>query len=77
MRHWLLWDREWMQQQLYNLRDLSILSKVSQIDTLRQFTLQFDQRTALRHYFEHPERVSLALREQPELQSDNSRDDTP
>ena len=65
MRCWLLWDREWMQQQLYNLRDLGILSKVSQIDTLRQFTLQYDQPTALRHYFEHPERNSLVLRERP------------
>ena len=64
MRHWLLWDREWMHQQLYNLRDFGILSKVSQIDTLRQFTLQYDQWTALRHYFEHPQRNSLALREQ-------------
>lgn len=65
MRHWLLWDREWMHQQLYNLRDLGILSKVSQIDALRQFTLQYDRWAALRHYFEHPERGSLALREQP------------
>jgi hypothetical protein len=65
MRHWLLWDREWMHQQLYNLRDFGILSKVSQIDTLRQFTLLYDQWTALRHYFEHPQRDSLALREQP------------
>ncbi len=65
MRHWLLWDRKWMHQQLYNLRDFGILSKVSQIDTLRQFTLQYDRWAALRHYFEHPERGSLALREQP------------
>jgi hypothetical protein len=77
MRHWLLWDREWMHQQLYNLRDFGILSKVSQIDTLRQFTLQFDQWTALRHYFEHPERDSLALRERSEIQSNNRGDDTP
>jgi hypothetical protein len=77
MRHWLLWDREWMHQQLYNLRDFGILSKVSQIDTLRQFTLQFDQWAALRHYFEHPERDSLALRERSEIQSNNRGDDTP
>jgi DNA repair protein RadC len=63
MRHWLLWDREWMHQQLYNLRDLGILSKISQIDALRQFTLQDDQWTALRRFFEHPERGNLALRE--------------
>ena len=63
MRRWLLWDREWLHQQLYNLRDLGILSKVSQIDTLRQFTLQYDQWTALRHYFEYPERRRMALRD--------------
>jgi len=66
MRTWLLWDREWMERQLYNLRDFGILSKVSQIDTLRQFTVECDQGTALRRYFEHPERRSLALRDQPQ-----------
>ena len=65
LRRWLLWDREWMRQQLYNLRDLGILSKVSEIDTLRQLTLPFDQWTALRHYCEHPQLDRLALREQP------------
>jgi hypothetical protein len=70
MRHWLLWDREWMQKQLYNLRDVGVLSKVSQIDTLRQFTLQYDQATALRHYFEHPKRDQFALRERPTDQAE-------
>lgn len=70
MRLWLLWDREWIHRQLYNLRDLGVLAKVSQIDTLRQFTLQYDRQAALRHYFEHPERESLALREQPSARSD-------
>jgi hypothetical protein len=65
MRHWLLWDREWMRKQLYNLRDVGIISKVSEIDTIRQFTLQFHQRTALRHYFENSELDELALRDQP------------
>lgn len=64
LRRWLLWDREWMRRQLYNLRDFGLISKVSEIDTVRQFTLQFDQQTALKHYFEHPERHKLALREQ-------------
>ena len=73
MRHWLLWDRGWIHQQLYNLRDLGVLSKVSQIDTLRQFTLQFDQRAALRHYFEHPERHTLALRGRPVPDLDEER----
>jgi hypothetical protein len=65
MRLWLLWDREWMRQQLYNLRDLGVIAKVSEIDTVRQFTLAFDQWGALRHYFEHPQRDTLAMREQP------------
>ena len=66
MRRWLLWDREWMRRQLYNLRDLGLVSKVSEIDTVRQFTLPHDQTTALRLYFEHPQRDTLALRERPE-----------
>lgn len=63
MRLWLLWDREWMHRQLYNLRDLGVIAKVSEIDTVRQFTLAFDQWEALRHYFEHPKRDALAMRE--------------
>lgn len=63
MRRWLLWDREWMRRQLYNLRDFGIISKISEIDAMRQFTLAFDQRTALRHYFEHPRLHEMALRE--------------
>ena len=65
MRLRLLWDREWMRRQLYNLRDLGVIAKVSEIDTVRQFTLAFDQWGALRHYFEHPQRDTLAMREQP------------
>jgi len=65
MRLWLLWDREWMRQQLYNLRDLGVIAKVSEIDTLRQFTLSFDQWAALRHYFQHPQRTTLPMREKP------------
>jgi len=48
MRRWLQWDWEWSRRQLYNLRDLGILSKVSEIDAMRQFTLRFGQREALR-----------------------------
>jgi DNA repair protein RadC len=64
LRRWLLWDREWMRRQLYNLRDFGIISKVSEIDTIRQFTLQLDQTAALLQYFEHPERDVLAIREE-------------
>jgi hypothetical protein len=64
MRLWLLWDREWMHRQLYNLRDLGVIAKVSEIDSVRQFTLAMDQGEALHHYFEHPQRDTLAMREQ-------------
>ena len=63
MRHWLLWDREWMRLQLYNLQDFGLISKVSEIDTVRQFSLQFDQITMLKTYFEHPKRNLLSIRE--------------
>ena len=64
MRYWLLWDKEWIRLQLYNLQDYGIITKISEIDTVRQFTLQFDQMNALSSYFEHPQRGSLTLREQ-------------
>jgi DNA repair protein RadC len=38
MHRWLLWDREWMVRQLYLLREAGLLSKVSEIDRMRQFT---------------------------------------
>jgi hypothetical protein len=64
-RRWLLWDREWMRRQLYNLRDLAIVAKISEIDGMRQFTLLLDQVTAIETYFEHPQRDELILRESP------------
>ena len=41
MHRWLLWDQHWMNQQLYRLRELGLLSKVSEIDRLRQFTTKY------------------------------------
>ena len=41
MHRWLLWDQHWMIQQLYRLRELGLLSKVSEIDRLRQFTTKY------------------------------------
>lgn len=64
-RRWLLWDREWIRRQLYNLRDFGIIAKISEIDTMRQFTLSLDQITAIENYFEHPQRDELILRESP------------
>lgn len=69
IHRWMLWDREWIRQQLYNLQDFSILSKVSEIDTVRQFTLAVDQPTALRLFFEHPERHQKEIRERAENQT--------
>jgi len=60
---WLLWDRQWMRSQLYNLRDLGILAKVSEIDTIRQFSLVFDQMEGLSRFFAIPQDQRLALRE--------------
>ena len=49
---WLLWDREWIRKQLYSLRDLRIVSKVSEIDTVRQFSLEFGQRECIGTLFQ-------------------------
>jgi|GEM_PF-961479 len=63
MRRWLLWDRGWMRKQLYNLQDLGVLAKVNEIDTIRQFTLTYDQFEVLKRFFVHPRSESIALRE--------------
>jgi DNA repair protein RadC len=49
---WLLWDKEWIRKQLYVLRDIGVVSKVSEIDTVRQFSLEFGQREFLKQYFD-------------------------
>ena len=41
MHTWLLWDRSWMIRQLYILREAGLLSKVSEIDRMRQFTTKY------------------------------------
>lgn len=64
-RRWLLWDREWIRRQLYNLRDLGIVAKISEIDAMRQFTLAVNQLTVIENYFEHPQRDVLVLRDPP------------
>lgn len=66
VHRWMLWDREWLQLQLYNLQDFGILPKVSEIDTVRQFSIAMDQSTALHQFFEHPERSKMAIRESSE-----------
>lgn len=64
LHRWLLWDRGWMRRQLYNLRDTGIVSKVSEIDTIRQFTLAYTMPDALRYFFEELDRDALVLRDQ-------------
>ncbi len=60
---WLLWDREWIRRQLYNLRDMGILSRVSEIDSVKQFALAVDQPTALHLFFETIHSKEMALRD--------------
>ena len=48
---WLLWDKEWIRKQLYILRDMGVLSKVSEIDTVRQISLEFGQQDCLKRFF--------------------------
>lgn len=69
VHRWLLWDREWIRRQLYNLQDFGVLTKVSEIDTVRQFSLAVGQQAALRLYFEHPKRTEMAIREKAEDQN--------
>jgi hypothetical protein len=48
MHKWLLWDRQWMVRQLYRLREEGLLSKVSDIDGMRQFTTRYSLADAVR-----------------------------
>lgn len=48
MHKWLLWDQQWMIPQLYRLREVGLLSKVSEIDRMRQFTTKFSLADAMR-----------------------------
>ncbi|WP_161967272.1 hypothetical protein [Fimbriiglobus ruber] len=41
MHRWMLWDQQWMIRQLYRLREAGLLSKVSEIDRMRQFTTRY------------------------------------
>jgi len=66
LHRWLLWDREWLRRQLYNLRDIGIISKISEIDNVKQFTVSLDQTAALQEYFSKSKDKALFLREKPE-----------
>lgn len=74
LHRWLLWDREWLRRQLYNLRDLGIISKISEIDNVKQFTVSLDQTAALQEYFSKSKDKALFLREKPEDFSDTQQE---
>jgi hypothetical protein len=63
LHRWMLWDREWIRRQLYNLRDLEVLSKISEIDTVKQFTVALDQSASLQKYFNTLKEKPVFLRE--------------
>jgi DNA repair protein RadC len=70
LRHWLLWDRAWMRRQLYYLAELGLVSKVSEIDSVRQFSLALARREALERYVVLGQPPAAALRESaPEPQA--------
>jgi len=41
MHKWLLWERDWIIEQLYACRQAGLLTKVSEIDSMRQFTTKY------------------------------------
>lgn len=47
MHKWLMWDQPWMVRQLYALREAGLLSKVSEIDRMRQFTTKLSLRDSV------------------------------
>lgn len=49
LHKWLLWDKEWMIRQLYRLREAGLLSKVSDIDRMRQFTTKYSLSDAVQY----------------------------
>lgn len=47
MHKWLLWDQQWMIRQLYVLREAGVMSKVSEIDGMQQFTTKYSLADAM------------------------------
>lgn len=63
VHRWMLWDKDWMIRQLYNLRDMGIISKISEIDQINQFTISMTQTEALNFYFSNPSKSEKAIRD--------------
>ena len=55
MHRWLLWDQQWMTRQLYLLREAGLLSKVSEIDRMRQFTTKYPLEEGVRRLLGLPQ----------------------
>lgn len=49
MHKWLLWERDWIIEQLYCCRQEGLLTKVSEIDAMRQFTTRYSLAEATEH----------------------------
>jgi hypothetical protein len=73
LHRWMLWDREWLRRQLYNLRDLGIISKISEIDNVKQFTVSLNQTGALVEYFKTSKDKPLFLREKADNNSETQQ----
>ena len=52
LHKWILWDRKWMVEQLYLCRQAGLLTKVSEIDSMRQFTTRYSLLEATPHICE-------------------------
>ena len=49
LHRWLLWEKEWMVKQLYACRQEGLITKVSEIDAMRQFTTKYSLAEAVDH----------------------------
>jgi len=63
IHRWMLWDKDWIVRQLYNLRDMGIISKISEIDRINQFTLAMNRTQALAYFFDNPMSSQKSLRD--------------
>jgi DNA repair protein RadC len=63
--HWLLWDKDWIRRQLYRLRDIGVISKISEVDLIQQFNLEFNQREALQMIYKIAGENPGMIRDEP------------
>lgn len=63
MRKWLLWDWQWIKDQLYHLRDLNIIATISDVEYVQQFNLPYNQKDALEKFLSNPKINSAGIQE--------------